>query len=94
MRAAEPARHLAGHRACRVSVEGGARRALRRAERSDVEPLPWFERSRWWKAAVFCEAIYGRYVRGELGAEDTRAARFKDGVPYLADAAAAAISRA
>jgi aminoglycoside phosphotransferase (APT) family kinase protein len=60
----------------------------------DVEPLPWFEALALWKAAVFCEAIYGRYVRGELGAEDTRAARFEEGVPYLAEAAAAAISLA
>ncbi len=59
----------------------------------DVEPLPWFEALALWKAAVFCEAIYGRFVRGELGAEDTRAARFEEGVPYLAEAAAAAISR-
>ena len=56
--------------------------------------LAWFEALALWKAAVFCEAIYGRYVRGELGAEDTRAARFEEGVPYLAEAAAAAISRA
>ena len=59
----------------------------------DVEPLAWFEGLALWKAAVFCEAIYGRFVRGELGAEDTRAARFEQGVPYLAEAAAAAISR-
>ena len=54
----------------------------------DVEPLAWFEALALWKAAVFCEAIYGRYLRGELGAEDARAARFEDGVPYLAEAAA------
>jgi aminoglycoside phosphotransferase (APT) family kinase protein len=59
----------------------------------DVEPLPWFEALALWKAAVFCEAIYGRFVRGELGAEDERAARFREGVPYLADAAAEALSR-
>ena len=59
----------------------------------DVEPLPWFEALALWKAAVFCEAIYGRFVRGELGPEDTRAARFEEGVPYLAEAAAAAIAR-
>jgi len=57
----------------------------------EVEPLSWFEALALWKAAVFCEAIYGRYVRGELGAEDTRAARFEQGVPYLAEAAAEAI---
>jgi aminoglycoside phosphotransferase (APT) family kinase protein len=60
----------------------------------DVEPLSWFEALALWKAAVFCEAIYGRFQRGELGAEDTRAARFEEGVPYLAEAAAAAVSRA
>lgn len=60
----------------------------------DVEPLSWFEALALWKAAVFCEAIYGRFVRGELGAEDERAARFEQGVPDLAEAAAAVISRA
>ncbi|MGI8887093.1 MAG: phosphotransferase family protein [Gaiellaceae bacterium] len=57
-----------------------------------VESLSWFEGLALWKAAVFCEAIYGRYVRGELGAEDERAARFEEGVPYLAEAALEAIS--
>ena len=67
-------------------VERYARRSGR-----DVEPLAWFEALALWKAAVFCEAIYGRYVRGELGAEDARAARFERGVPYLAEAAAKAL---
>jgi aminoglycoside phosphotransferase (APT) family kinase protein len=58
----------------------------------DVESLAWFEGLALWKAAVFCEAIYGRYLRGELGAEDERAACFEQGVPYLAEAAAEAIS--
>jgi aminoglycoside phosphotransferase (APT) family kinase protein len=58
----------------------------------DVESLPWFEGLALWKAAVFCEAIYGRYLRGELGAEDERAARFEQGVPYLAEAAAETIT--
>jgi aminoglycoside phosphotransferase (APT) family kinase protein len=59
----------------------------------DVEPLAWFEGLALWKAAVFCEAIYGRYLRGELGAEDERAARFEEGVQYLAEAAAEAVSK-
>ena len=69
--------------------------AERYVERSgrEVEPLPWFEALALWKAAVFCEAIYGRFVRGELGAKDTRAARFEQGVPYLAEAAFEALSR-
>ncbi len=57
----------------------------------DVEPLAWFEALALWKAAVFCEAIYGRYIRGELGAEDTRAAIFETGVPLLAATALEAI---
>jgi aminoglycoside phosphotransferase (APT) family kinase protein len=58
----------------------------------DVEPLGWFEALALWKAAVFCEAIYGRYTRGELGAEDTRAAIFEHAVPLLAETALEAIS--
>jgi aminoglycoside phosphotransferase (APT) family kinase protein len=54
----------------------------------DVEPLTWFEALALWKAAVFCEAIYGRYLRGELTADDTRANRFEAGVPLLAHTAA------
>ena len=66
----------------------------RYVERSgrEVEPLGWFEALALWKAAVFCEAIYGRYIRGELGAEDTRAAIFEQAVPLLAETALEAIS--
>ena len=59
----------------------------------EVELLAWFEALALWKAAVFCEAIYGRFLRGELGAEDERAARFEEGVPALAEAARAALDR-
>ena len=66
----------------------------RYAERSGraVEPLAWFEALALWKAAVFCEAIYGRYVRGELTKDDHRARRFEEGVPLLAETAAAVIA--
>ncbi|HEU5213150.1 MAG TPA: phosphotransferase family protein, partial [Gaiellaceae bacterium] len=57
-----------------------------------VERLGWFEALAWWKAAVFCEAIYGRYVRGELG-EAPQAARFEQGVPLMVEAAFAALER-
>jgi aminoglycoside phosphotransferase (APT) family kinase protein len=60
--------------------------------RRDVEPLGWFEALALWKAAVFCEAIYGRFRRGELGAEDTRAAIFEHAVPLLAETALEAVS--
>jgi aminoglycoside phosphotransferase (APT) family kinase protein len=61
----------------------------RYTERSgrDVGLLAWFQALALWKAAVFCEAIYGRYIRGELAAEDTKAARFEQGVPLLAETA-------
>ena len=54
----------------------------------EVDDLAWFEALALWKAAVFCEAIYGRYVRGELTAGDERARRFEQGVPLLAATAA------
>ncbi len=57
-----------------------------------VGRLGWFEALALWKAAVFCEAIYGRYIRGELG-EAPLAARFEQGVPRLVEAAAAALDR-
>ena len=50
----------------------------------EVEPLGWFQALALWKASVFCEAIYGRYIRGELAAEDVQAAQFEKGVPMLA----------
>jgi aminoglycoside phosphotransferase (APT) family kinase protein len=57
-----------------------------------VGRLGWFEALALWKAAVFCEAIYGRYIRGELG-EAPQAARFEEGVPHLVEAAAQALER-
>ena len=65
--------------------------AERYVERSgrDVEPLAWFQALALWRAAVFCEAIYGRFLRGELAPEDVYAARFETGVPLLAETALA-----
>jgi aminoglycoside phosphotransferase (APT) family kinase protein len=60
----------------------------------EVGPLAWFEALALWKAAVFCEAIYGRYTRGELGAEDERAAAFATSVPLMAETAAARLADA
>ena len=67
----------------------------RYTERSgrSVGPLGWFEALALWKAAVFCEAIYGRYLRGELGAEDAGAATFETAVPLMAETAAGALAR-
>jgi aminoglycoside phosphotransferase (APT) family kinase protein len=59
-----------------------------RSSGRNVEPLAWFEALALWKAAVFCEAIYGRFVRGELTSDDGGASRFETGVPLLAETAA------
>jgi aminoglycoside phosphotransferase (APT) family kinase protein len=81
-----------------VTAEPGfptrAELVTRYVERSgrDVEPVAWFEALALWKAAVFCEAIYGRFVRGELGEEDTRAAHFERAVPRLASTALERVS--
>ncbi|MGA3352316.1 MAG: phosphotransferase family protein [Acidimicrobiales bacterium] len=52
-----------------------------------VDSPEWFEALALWKAAVFCEAIYGRFIRGELTADDARASAFEHIVPSLAAAA-------
>ena len=57
-----------------------------------LERLGWFEALAFWKSSVFCEAIYGRYIRGELG-EAPQAARFETAVPHMVEAGLAAIGR-
>jgi aminoglycoside phosphotransferase (APT) family kinase protein len=59
----------------------------RYAQRSgrDVSRLPWYEAFALWKASVFCEAIYGRYLRGER--DDPWAGGLCDGVPRLLEVA-------
>jgi aminoglycoside phosphotransferase (APT) family kinase protein len=94
----EPGGRLSALGSSPVTAEPGfpsrAELVARYAEQSgrDVEPLGWFEALALWKATVFCEAIYGRYIRGELGAEDTRAAIFEHAVPLLAQTALEALS--
>jgi aminoglycoside phosphotransferase (APT) family kinase protein len=60
----------------------------RYAERTgrDVSQISWYQAFALWKAAVFCEAIYGRYLRGERA--DPWSASLCDGVPRLLDVAA------
>jgi aminoglycoside phosphotransferase (APT) family kinase protein len=69
--------------------------AERYAEQSgrELEPLAWFEALALWKAAVFCEAIYGRFARGELPPEDGGAVRYERGVPLMAATALARLAR-
>jgi aminoglycoside phosphotransferase (APT) family kinase protein len=55
--------------------------------------LGWYEALALWKSAVFCEAIYGRYLRGERGDDDPFGRSLERGVPALLDAATVAASR-
>ena len=59
--------------------------AARYAERTgrDVSRLDWYQAFALWKASVFCEAIYGRFLRGERS--DAWAGSLCDGVPRLLD---------
>ena len=59
-----------------------------------VSSLAWYEALALWKSAVFCEAIYGRYLRGERGEDDPFGQVLEVGVPQLAEAAAEAASQA
>ncbi len=57
-----------------------------------VQALPWYETLALWKSAVFCEAIWGRYLRGEKEG-DAFAASLGEAIPRVLDAAAEAASR-
>jgi aminoglycoside phosphotransferase (APT) family kinase protein len=67
--------------------------AERYAERrgASLQELPWYEALALWKAAVFCEAIYGRYLRGER--DDPWAAALVNGVPRLLEVAGESAAR-
>jgi aminoglycoside phosphotransferase (APT) family kinase protein len=57
-----------------------------------VGALAWYEALALWKAAVFCEGLYGRFLRGETA--DPWTASLNEGVPGLLRAAAVAAARA
>ena len=67
--------------------------AARYAERSGraVGKLVWYEVLALWKAAVFCEGLYGRYLHGETA--DPWTASLSEGIPGLLRAAAATAER-
>jgi aminoglycoside phosphotransferase (APT) family kinase protein len=52
----------------------------------DHSTLPWYQTLALWKAAIFCEAMYTRWLNGERPG-DTFAPTLELGVPALADAA-------
>lgn len=53
----------------------------------DVEGLAWYETLALWKAAVFSEAIYTRWLAGERPDDTTFAPGLAAGVPALLDLA-------
>jgi aminoglycoside phosphotransferase (APT) family kinase protein len=52
---------------------------------SDVSRLDWYVAFGLWKASVFCEAIYRRFLRGER--DDAWAGALDEGVPRLLEVA-------
>lgn len=52
----------------------------------DLRPLPWYQTLALWKAAIFCEAMYTRWLAGERAGDDF-APRLEQGVPLLLERA-------
>ncbi len=59
---------------------------------ADVSGLAWYEALALWKSAVFCEAIYTRWLHGERP-DDDFGPRLREGVPELLEAARSAAAR-
>jgi aminoglycoside phosphotransferase (APT) family kinase protein len=59
------------------------------AERTgrDLRALPWYQALALWKAAIFCEAIYTRWLKGERPHDTRFAPMLEGGVPALLEAA-------
>lgn len=51
------------------------------------ENLPWYQALALWKAAVFCEAIYTRWLHGERPDDTEFGPSLERGVPVLLEAA-------
>jgi aminoglycoside phosphotransferase (APT) family kinase protein len=49
----------------------------------DLSALAWYQTLALWKAAVFCEAIYGRWLKGERPGDTTFGPSLETGVPAL-----------
>jgi aminoglycoside phosphotransferase (APT) family kinase protein len=56
-----------------------------------TDALAWYEALAHWKAAIFCEAMYGRFLAGERSDDFARA--MERGVPAKLEAAAEALER-
>ena len=53
----------------------------------DLSSLPWYQALALWKAAIFSEAIYTRWLAGEAPAAGDFTGALEQGVPALLDAA-------
>lgn len=54
----------------------------------DATALPWYQALALWKASIFSEAIYTRWLMGERPDDTTFAPALETGIPQLLDAAA------
>ena len=85
-------RPLARHARARGSRRGpSSPRSTRSARAGPVQRLAWYEALAHWKAAIFCENMYKRYLAGERS--DAFAAAMETGVPAKLEAAAEAAAR-
>lgn len=53
-----------------------------------VAALPWYEALALWKSAIFCEAIYTRWLNGERPGDEEFGPTLEAGVPTLLEQAA------
>lgn len=53
----------------------------------DLSALPWYQTLALWKAAIFCEEIYSRWLRGEKPEDAEFAPSLERGVPVLLEGA-------
>ncbi|MFE9025596.1 phosphotransferase family protein [Streptomyces iakyrus] len=53
----------------------------------DLTPLLWYQTLALWKAAIFCEAIYTRWQRGERPGDTSFGPSLETGVPRLLERA-------
>ncbi|TDW29455.1 phosphotransferase family protein [Cryobacterium psychrophilum] len=53
----------------------------------DTEALPWYQTLALWKASIFCEAIYARWLKGERPDDVHFGPSLEAGIPFLLDSA-------
>jgi len=53
----------------------------------DLDALPWYQALALWKASIFCEAIYTRWLNGERPEDTGFGPSLEAGVPRLLEAA-------